>query len=431
MKFFLIMLIMITVSLLSAINLEQAQELGLKNNLDYQNNENNLKSATATKLQAYSSILPSVTASGNYSGADFDLENTNYALNLRQPIFQGGSIIYGMKIANTQEDVAENNLIAAKVNLLATVESKYYSVLEAEALLKVSQTTSERVDLQLKTAEVKHKLGAISNSDFMQFQLEKSQSDVTLFSADKQYKTALNDFNNYLNSKNQVPEEILTLNYFKESEKLTKYGISEIETINEKLSEKILGQNLTLKNSENSLETAKSYLSLAMTSFLPTIALTASSSWTDNSMTDDFEDSQSIGLSVSVPIFPLVDKGLSYKTKKYDYLSSKNNLESSKQSTQLQSESAWLELVTSAKKLVSAQISMSYASSIYDQSTTEFKLGKLSSTDYLNSSISLSNVENQYYSAIYDYLRNKSDLNKLLCEVDYTNLNNIIFEGAK
>ncbi len=265
----------------------------------------------------------------------------------------------------------------------------------------------------------------------MQFQLEKSQSDVSYFSADKQYKTSLKDFNNYLNSEDQIPEEISVNSSIDEAEELSKYSIPEIEAINEKLSDTVMGQNLTLKNSENSVETAKSYLRLAQTSFLPTVDLTASQSWIDNATTDDFEDSQSIGLSISVPIFPLVDNGMNYKTKKYDYLTSQNNLEDSKNSTQLQSETAWLELITSAKNLVSAQISLSYSTSIYNQSTTEFKLGELSSTDYLNSSISLSNTESQYYSSIYDYLRDKSNLNKLLCEVDYSNLNSIIFKGAK
>ncbi|MDP8269139.1 MAG: TolC family protein [Candidatus Tenebribacter davisii] len=429
-KIFLLIMVLIT-GLLSAINLEQAQEMGLKKNFDYQNSDNDLKSATASKYQAYSAILPSVTASGNYNGDDFDFENTNYSLDLRQPIFQGGTILYGMKIANTQEDTAENNLTSAKVNLLADVESKYFSVLEAAALLDVSETSLERATIQLQTADIKHKLGAISSSDFMQFQLEKSQSDVSYFSADKQYKTSLKDFNNYLNSEDQIPEEISVNSSIDEAEELSKYSIPEIEAINEKLSDTVMGQNLTLKNSENSVETAKSYLRLAQTSFLPTVDLTASQSWIDNATTDDFEDSQSIGLSISVPIFPLVDQGLNYSSKKYDYLTSQNNLEDSKNSTQLQSETAWLELITSAKNLVSAQISLSYATSIYNQSTTEFKLGELSSTDYLNSSISLSNTESQYYSSIYDYLRDKSNLNKLLCEVDYSNLNSIIFKGAK
>ncbi|MDP8269640.1 MAG: TolC family protein [Candidatus Tenebribacter davisii] len=431
MKKAIILIIVLAASLLSAINLSQAKELGLKNNLEYQNSENDLKSATASKLQAYSAILPSVTASGSYSGDDLDLDNTNYSLNLSQPIFQGGSIIYGMKIAGSQEDTAENNFTSAKVNLLADVESKYFSVLEAAALLDVSETSLDRANLQLQTADTKHKLGAISSSDFMQFQLDKSQSDVSYFSADKQYKTSLKDFNNYLDSNNQVPEDISVLNYIDEAEELSKYSIIDIETINDKIAEAVLGQNLTLKNSENSVETAKSYLRLAKTSFLPTIGLTASSNWINDEMSDDFEDSQSFGIAVSVPIFPLVDKGLSYQTKKFSYLSSQNNLENSKSSTQLQSETAWLELVTSAKSLISAQISLSYARAIYDQSTTEFKLGELSSSDYLNSSISLSNTESQYYSAIYNYLRNKSNLNKLLCEEEYSTLNTIIFEGAK
>lgn len=431
MKKIIILLVLVTVSMLNAIDLKEAQDIGLKNNLNYQNSVNSKKSVTASKFQAYSAILPSVTASGSYNGDDLDFGNTNYSLNLRQPLFQGGSIIYGMKIANTQEEIAENNLINAKVSLMADVESKYYSVLEAKALQQVAKTTFSRAELLLDTAETKYKLGAISRSELMQFKLEKSQSDVTLFSSDKQYKIALKEFNNNLSSSNQVPEEISTEAYIQESEVIANFKISGIEELSEKLSNQMLKQNLDLKNSQSSVETAKSYLRLSQTSFLPTVEFTASNSWIDNAQTDGLEDSQSFGLNVSVPIFPLIDKGLSYQTKKYDYLSSLNKLESSKDSTQLLGESAWLELVTAAKNLVSAQISFEYATSLYEQSSIEFKLGELSSSDYLNSSITLSNTESQYYSAIYNYLRSKSSLNKLLCEVDYSNLNKTIFNGVK
>lgn len=431
MKRIVILIIAITASLLSAINLEQAKKLGLENNFSYQNSENSKKSATANKLQAYSAILPSVTASGSYSGEDLDLGDESYALRLTQPILQGGSIIYGMKMANTLEDIAENNLSNAMFTLIANVENKYYSVLEAKALLDVAAESQQRAQMQYESAETKHLLGAISGSDFLQFKLEKSQSDVSLFSADKQYKIALKDFNNYLNSNNLIPEEIVTEVALQEAEEISEIDISEIELINTKLLNLIMDDNLDLKNAEANKDNAKSNLRLSQTSFLPSIDFSISKNWADNDMTDGLEDSETYSLNFSVPIFPLVDKGLASQTKKYDYKNSENNLAATKDNLQLDTESSWLEFVTYSKSLTTSKISLEQATALYEQSTIEFQMGELSSSDYLASSITLSNAESQFQSAVYNYLRNKSNLNKLLCAEDYSTLNEIIFQGAK
>jgi len=431
MKKMLIIIIVLTVSLLSAINLEQAKELGLENNLTYQNIVNSKKSATASKLQAYSAILPSVVASGSYSGEDLDLEDTNYSLRLTQPLIQGGTILYGMKIANSQEDVAENNISNAKVELLAEVENKYYSVLEAKALLDVAQKDLDRAELQYNSAEIKYRLGAISTSEFMQFQLDRSQNDVALFTSEKTYKTALKEFNNYLGTSAKEPEIIEMESPFAEAKEISNLNIKSIEKINENLNNLIMKQNYSVLNSEENLTLSKSYLRQSQTSFLPSVDFSISKNWDNNSLTEGLEDSETFSLNFSLPIFPLVDKGLSTQTKKYDYLNSENNLQETKDSVQLQTESIWLDLVASSKNLIASEISLNYAGALYDQATVEFQLGDLSSSDYLESSISLSNVETQYYSAIYSYLRIKSNLNKLLCVKDYSTLNEIIFQGVK
>ena len=426
-----IVILLLAFSAINAITLEQAKQLGLKNNLAYKNYENIKKSATVGKNQAYSAILPSVTASGNYNDDDLNLGDKNYALRLSQPIFQGGSILYGMKIAKSQEDMAANSFTKAKVVLISDIENKYYSVLEAKALFKVSEETLDRANIQLKSAETKYQLGAISASDFMQFQLDKSQSDVSLFSSEKQFKTSLKDFNNYLNSDNEEPETIETVSPILEAKQISLFEMKKINSINLALNSHILKYNLDLKNSEESVNNSKSYMRLSQTSFLPSIDFSVSKNWMENGMTDGLENSETYSLNFNMSIFPLINKGFAYKQKKYDYKNSKNNLENTKNNLHLQSESNWLDLVTSAKKLVSAEISLNYATALYEQSTIEFQMGKISSSDYLSSSISLSNAESQHYSAIFNYLRSKSNLNKLLCEENYTVLNNIIFEGEK
>ncbi|MDP8268546.1 MAG: TolC family protein, partial [Candidatus Tenebribacter davisii] len=337
---------------------------------------------------------------------------------------------YGMKIAKSQEDVAKNNLSKAMITLLSNIENKYYSVLEAKALLAVAKNTQQRAEMQHDSAETKHLLGAISSSDFMQFQLEKSQSDVSLFSAEKQHKTALKDFNNYISSNNLIPEDISTELPLDEAKQIAEIEIAKIEMITTKLVELALGQNLELKNAEERKDTAKSYLRLSQTSFLPSVDFSVSKSWHNNVLTDGLKDSETYSLNFSVPIFPLVNKGLAYQTKKYEYKSSENVVSSTKNDLQLQTESYWLELVTSSKSLTASQISLNHATALFEQSTLEFQMGELSSSDYLASSISLYSTETQYYSAIYDYLRDKTNLNQLLCEVDYSVLNSIIFEGV-
>ena len=106
----------------SVYTLQQCKELALANNADIQTAENNLKAAIETRKEAFTKYFPEVAAGASAFKTHNDVLQYNvldlFTLGIinkgktagiwaMQPIFAGGQIVNGNKLAKVGEEVAQ------------------------------------------------------------------------------------------------------------------------------------------------------------------------------------------------------------------------------------------------------------------------------------------------------------------------------------
>ena len=420
-KLLLISLTFAFISMLSGISLEDLKNIGLENNYSYQATILSEKSITAQKWNAYSAILPSVTVNGNLSDSEPGFETKSYSFNLNQPIFQGGTIWYGMNIAKKSEASAKLNTNKTKIEVLNEIENLYYSVLESQSQVKIAEDQYQRMSALLEKANTQKELGVISQTDFLQFQLDATKSESSLFQAENTYQIAIQSLQNYVNHQVSDLDEVNFDMIYKEIKLLSEQN--SIDNIVASLSTDLQAKNYDLLTTRQSAEIAKSSLRISQLSLLPSISLSASKSWSKSEFDSNFEDSNSIGLNVSMSVLPFLDKGSKIMENKYNFKSVQTQLKDLESTISLQLISQVSNLITAAKNINISALSYEHAKALYEQSKVKYEVGDLSTTDLLNSSISLLNAETQLWSNRYQYLRLKANIMLLTGEEDNTKFN--------
>lgn len=191
------------------LSLEQCRELALKNNVSIRNSVLQSSVAKEVRKEAFTKYFPNISAAGfafttnhnvlkyNYDselpvppipgifpdGASFPI-NLDLSLikkgvmagaNLVQPVFMGGMIVNGNKLAEVGEAVAELQSRQSIDQVRVTVEQYYWQL----ASLKAKRHTVDEVITMLDTierqAEVGVKAGVLLRNDLLEVQLKKNE----------------------------------------------------------------------------------------------------------------------------------------------------------------------------------------------------------------------------------------------------------------
>ena len=186
------------------LNLEDSLQIAKQNNLLLKVAEQGLESAKAQLKIARSSLLPRISANGNYTyfkdvqksvisaegGFGFPMQNGDTDENstpnvdneselielefgahhnlqgnvsLTQPIFAWGRYYYGFQAAKLQYEAAEKEFSATENKLRLEVYQSFYRVLIAQEFVKVAEQRIELVQKQLKIAETSFEAGVTAN----------------------------------------------------------------------------------------------------------------------------------------------------------------------------------------------------------------------------------------------------------------------------
>lgn len=138
-KYFFLTLGLLSVSLTNALDLSLAEcrEMALKNDEDLAIAQNRLTQADLDKGIAKSAFFPKIDINGgafyltpNASmGATMDIQMRGVymaGISLTQPIYTGGKIITGNKLAKIGREVSEYQLDATRMDIIAEAEKSYW-----------------------------------------------------------------------------------------------------------------------------------------------------------------------------------------------------------------------------------------------------------------------------------------------------------------
>lgn len=173
----------------SVITLDRCIELALANNMAVRNAANDTKAAVELRREAFTKYFPEVSATGTAFWTHNDIFQYNLldiieigfinkgkmaGVQAMQPLFMGGQIVNGNKLAAVGEEVARLRQQQTLDELRLTTESLYWKLVTLKAsrgALEAAIATLDTLDTQVKVAV---DAGVAMRNDLLKVQLKRN-----------------------------------------------------------------------------------------------------------------------------------------------------------------------------------------------------------------------------------------------------------------
>lgn len=187
------------------LSLKDCINIALKNNPNVQISKNNVKLIQSRVGQAKSDFFPTIGASGGYTGSNMWNNsgitggNDYYytaGISLRQLIFNFGKSNAQIKMQKFNKISAEFDLEYINLKTAYDVKSAYYGVLAAHALVDVAKSNLEINKRQYAQIKAYFDEGLKSRIDFVNAEVNLSNSEIELIAAQTAYENTIVKLNN-------------------------------------------------------------------------------------------------------------------------------------------------------------------------------------------------------------------------------------------
>jgi len=210
---------------LTTLDMDEAVQLALENNLDVRIAAEAERSAEAADWSTMTSFFPRVSAGvtylkytgaysttgmggssgyGSYSSAgpgdpwqgvdevgdqgggiptNLDYENFSTSITITQPIFNGGAIYWGKVMAAAGEEMTELQLVAARQAAILAVKQAYLDSLRADELLAVQRKNQENLTHHVQITQTNLDVGLASKVDLLRAESELAAAEGDVIAA--------------------------------------------------------------------------------------------------------------------------------------------------------------------------------------------------------------------------------------------------------
>lgn len=175
--------------------LQQCKELALKNSLKIKSGELAVDASAETKKAAFTAYFPKISAMGNYFKNSKDLfameipfmpgmsismldRATVLAVTAMQPLFTGGRIINGNKLADLGQQVEKKKLMLTKNEILLKTEEQYWLLVSLAEKIKTLDMYSSMLDDLFKQVSDAVKYGILSRNDLLKVTVKRSELEL-------------------------------------------------------------------------------------------------------------------------------------------------------------------------------------------------------------------------------------------------------------
>jgi TolC family type I secretion outer membrane protein len=130
--------------------------------------------------------------SGSFGGPVVpDEYQWRYGAEITQPIYAGGVLSAAVRSEQYQSEALEQDVIAAQVDVLSDVQSKFYDALLAREVIRVQEESLDLVTRQLNLAKNRFNAGAGPKFDVLQAEVRVANARPPLIRAENDYRRAI------------------------------------------------------------------------------------------------------------------------------------------------------------------------------------------------------------------------------------------------
>ena len=408
------------------LTLEQALELALSENPTVKVADMEVARYDYVRRQTWGSLLPQLTASGNYTrsivksemrgGLSFGADNT-FALqgDLTLPLF-APSVYRTLKMNDAQRAAAVEAARSSRIDLVAEVRKAFYNILLAEQSLAVLRESEATVQRTVDDTQVQYDHGLMSEYDLLTAQVQLSNLRPTILQTENSIKLAKLMLKMYLSIPEQVEIEVEgSLDALR----------GEVLAGTDGLTADVL-RNSSLRMLELQEELLRRSLRAANAGRLPTLAAFGTASWTGNDMEPFMgfgsgDDSRyfwthpiSVGVQLSVPIFAGLTRMNRSRELKNQIAQTSLQRTYARQQLDVQVRSALNDLLTARETMFAQEKTVEQARKAYRISDTRYRAGAGTILELNSAQLSQTQAQLNYSQAIYDYLSAKAEYDRIV-----------------
>lgn len=171
------------------ISLDSCLALTLKNNAAVRNSANNARAAVELRKEAFTKYFPEISASGGAFWTHNDVFQYNIldiieigfmnkgkmaSVQALQPVFMGGQIVNGNKLASVGEEVARLRRRQTDDELRLTAESLYWKLVTLKATRGALESAIALLDTLDRQIDVAYDAGLAMRNDLLKVQLRRN-----------------------------------------------------------------------------------------------------------------------------------------------------------------------------------------------------------------------------------------------------------------
>ncbi|WPP49908.1 TolC family protein [Catalinimonas niigatensis] len=341
----------------------------------------------------------------------FGVQHTsNAGASISQMIFDG-SYFVGLKAARTYADLMQKNFNQTKVDLAEQVMKAYYTVLVNEERQKLINSNFNRLDTLLNETRIMYENGFVEKIDVdrirVQFNNAKTERDKTIRLTEVSYLLLKFQMGMPIDQEILLADNIGDINMDLEIE----------EEVNFEYSHRIDYATLQINRELVSLDLKNNRVQ-----YLPGLTANASVGYNtgvnDFGMITDFSDQWFqygfFGFNLDIPIFDGLRKHHRIQKNQLQLQQLENQTRQLENNIDLEIVQAKVSLQNSVETLAVQQENLELARYVFDVAKIKFQEGVGSNLEVITAEDELQTAETNYFSALYDALIAKVDLERAL-----------------
>src|SRR5690554_4681728 len=418
----------------SVISLEESIEYALQNNVTVKNAQLDIVASKATVGETTAQGLPQITGNvdvnknlivpsqpfpaiffdpeaqeGEFVPVQFSPEYSgNLGVTVNQMIFNG-SYFVGLQAAKTYRQLAEFDKIKTENDVIENVKKAYYSVLVSQEREELVQTNLSRMDTLLKETRVMFETGFSEKIDVSRIQVQYNNLKTELDRARSSTKISLDllklQMGMDVNQPLKLAESIADLEMVFDVEPLVdESGMRRVEL--DQLQTNLNLAKLDLKNNKAQyLPRIDANLNYTRMGFGGSLKEIFNSEWYPGSV---------LGVSLEIPIFDGLAKSYRVQQNRVQIRQFQNQLYDQEQRIITEESEARANLKNSLTALEVQLENRELVMEVFRTTKIKYQEGVGSNFEVVEADAALKEAETNFYSALYDALIARVDLEKAL-----------------
>ena len=420
------------ISAQDVLSLEECIEIGIENNLALQTKRNEIRKGQYALSENRARLLPvingfagftdnikppvSVTDGSSY-GVPYNVTKTlpysaNAGIQLQLPLYN--QTLY------TSMDVAR---IMDQLNRLGYEKAREELMMEISKLYYLGQTTNEQLEILKNNIGRLEELKNITEAFYdngMAMDIDVKRVRINLDNMKVQYDNAQAMLVQQMNLLKYMMDYPMEKNFALERVQAEKLSHTELTGLSENLYEiQMLESQKTLAEKQRKLIRNGYIPSLSLSGNLSTSAFTDKARyWFQDNPSSKWYTSYGVGVSLRVPIFDGLEKRNKVRKAEMDIENARLNLENTRKNLQTKYLNATNDLMNSERNFFKQKDNYLLAEDVYAVTIDRYKEGIASMTEVLQDEMRMSEAQNNYITAHYNYQLNNLVLLKLTGNIE-------------